>query len=166
MSRGYQMNGATYSFEEMLRENIGAKGGGFLSIQEGKITYLHNNPKFAKITVTGTQNQVYVSPKFVNQYNLRVGNLVEFKSKAYDKGPSVTKFTKVRGESISQLNTRKPSQKRKNNSKSKKKGILGRTISKIKDRYKGPQGFLRRLFLVAMGAGMFVAPRVRAMMDA
>jgi hypothetical protein len=25
MSRGCQMNGATYSFEEILRENIGAK---------------------------------------------------------------------------------------------------------------------------------------------
>jgi DNA polymerase III delta prime subunit len=137
------------------------RGGDFLNIQAGKITYLHNNPKFAKITVTGTQNQVYVSQKLVNKHSLRVGNSVEFKSKAYDKGPSVTEFTKVRGESVSQLNTHKPSQKRKNNSnkknkninnsKSNKKGILGRTISKIKKRYEGPQGFLRRLFLVAMG---------------
>ena len=137
------------------------RGGDFLSIQKGEVTYLHGDPKFAKITVTGTVNKVYVSPKLVNQYNLRVGNLVEFKSKAYDKGPSVTEFTNVRGESVSQLNTHKYSQKRKNNSnqkktntknsKSKKKGILGRTLSKIKKRYQGPQGFLRRLFLVAMG---------------
>ena len=137
------------------------RGGRFLSIQKGKITYLHGDPRFAKIIVTGTQNEVYVSPKLVNKHNIRLGNLVEFKSKAYDKGPSVTEFTKVRGESVSQLNTHKPSQKRKNNSnkknkninnsKSKKKGILGRTLTKIKNRYKGPQGFLRRLFLVAMG---------------
>ena len=132
------------------------RGGAFLSIEKGEVTYLHDEPKFAKITYVGIKGTVYVSPKLVNQYNLRVGDLVEFKSKAYEKGPSVTEFTNVRGKSVSKLNTNKNPQKRKNNSNhkkanTKKKGIISRTISKIKNRYKGPKGFLRRLFLVAMG---------------
>ena len=61
------------------------RGGGFLSIQKGKVTYIHGSPKFAKITVTGTQNKIYVSPKLVNKHNLRVGNVVEFKSKLTQK---------------------------------------------------------------------------------
>ena len=71
-----------------------------LNIQKGKVTYIHGSPKFAKITVTGTQNKIYVSPKLVNKHNLRVNNLVEFKSKTYDNGPSVTEFTKVRGTDV------------------------------------------------------------------
>ena len=76
------------------------RGGDFLSIQKGKVTYIHGSPKFAKITVTGTQNKIYVSPKLVDKHNLRVNNLVEFKSKTYDNGPAVTKFTKVRGTDV------------------------------------------------------------------
>ncbi len=132
------------------------RGGAFLSIEKGEVTYLHDEPKFAKITYVGIEGTVYVSPKLVNQYNLRVGDLVEFKSKVYEKGPRVTEFTNVRGKSVSKLNTNKNPQKRKNNSNhekanTKKKDIISRTISKIKNRYKGPKGFLRRLFLVAMG---------------
>jgi superfamily I DNA and/or RNA helicase len=137
------------------------RGGGVLSIQKGNITYIHGDPEFAKITVTGSENQAYVSPKLVTKHNLRVGDLVEFKSKTYDKGPSVTEFTKVRGNSVTPVNAQEKSRKRKNhsnknnggstNSKSSNKGKIARTISKIKNRYRGSQGFLRRLFLVAMG---------------
>ena len=87
------------------------RGGAFLSIEKGEVTYLHDEPKFAKITYVGIEGTVYVSPKLVNQYNLRVGDLVEFKSKAYEKGPSVTEFTNVRGKSVSKLNTNKNPQK-------------------------------------------------------
>ena len=97
------------------------RGGDFLSIQKGKVTYIHSGPRFAKITLTGTQNQVYVSEKLVKTHSLRVGNNVEFKSKTYEKGPSVTKFTKVRGaDVISRLQktqkSNKTSHKRKSDS--------------------------------------------------
>ena len=90
------------------------RGGDFLSIQKGKVTYLHGSPKFAKITVTGTQNKIYVSPKLVNKHNLRVGNIVEFKSKTYTKGPSVTIFTKVRGSDVISKPQRTQKSKNKN----------------------------------------------------
>ena len=139
---------------------LAQKGGDFLNIQKGKVTYIHSSPKFAKITVTGTQNKIYVSPKLVNKHNLRVNNLVEFKSKTYDNGPSVTEFTKVRGSNVvsttpktqkSNNETRSKSKRGKQKARSKKKGIIGSTLTKIKDRYSGQKGFLRRLFLVAMG---------------
>lgn len=136
------------------------KGGDFLSIQKGKVTYIHGGPKFAKVTVIGTQNNIYVSPKLVNIHNLKIGDNVEFKSKAYAKGPSVTEFTKVRGVGVisKPQRTQKPENRNRSNSnrvqqggRAKKKGKIGSTLRKIKNRYSGQQGFLRRLFLVAMG---------------
>ena len=118
---------------------LAQKGGDFLNIQKGKVTYIHSSPKFAKITVTGTQNKIYVSPKLVNKHNLRVNNLVEFKSKTYDNGPSVTEFTKVRGSNVvsttpktqkSKNETRSKSKRGKQKARSKKKGIIGSTLTK------------------------------------
>ena len=136
------------------------KGGDFLTVQKGKITYIHGSPRFAKVTVAGTHNKIYVSPKLVNEYNLKLGDTVEFKSKAYAKGPSVTEFTKVRGVGVNSKpqRTQKPENRNRSNSnmgqqggRAKKKGKIGSTLHKIKNRYSGQQGFLRRLFLVAMG---------------
>ena len=95
------------------------RGGDILNIQKGKVTYIHGSPKFAKITVTGTQNKIYVSPKLVNKHNLRVNNLVEFKSKTYDNGPSVTEFTKVRGTDV--VSTTPKTQKSNNENRSNPK---------------------------------------------
>ena len=122
-----------------------------MSIQKGKVTYIHNEPKFGKIAVTGTQNKVFVPPKLVNNHNLKLGDLVEFKSKAHEKGPSVTEFTKIRGSLISNSNKNQSnrSNPKKNNSRAKnekasKKGVLSRLL-------KGTTGNLRKLYLYAMG---------------
>ena len=135
------------------------RGSDFLSIQKGKVTYIHGSPKFAKITLTGTQNQVYVSEKLVKTHNLRVGNNVEFKSKTYEKGPSVTKFTKVRGADVISKPQRTQKSNNKNRSNSKqiaktrnrkntnnesKKGVFSRLL-------KGAGSNLRKLYLYAMG---------------
>ena len=117
-------------------------GGDFLSIQKGKVTYIHGGPKFAKVTVIGTQNNIYVSPKLVNIHNLKIGDNVEFKSKAYAKGPSVTEFTKVRGVGVisKPQRTQRPENRNRSNSnrgqqggRAKKKGKIGSTLVKIKN---------------------------------
>ena len=96
------------------------RAGDFLSIQKGKVTYIHSGPRFAKITLAGTQNQVYVSEKLVKTHNLRVGNNVEFKSKTYEKGPSVTEFTKVRGADVISKPQRTQKSNNENRSNSKR----------------------------------------------
>lgn len=126
----------------------------------GTVKSIHQNG-FGFISVEGSED-VFVHAGLVNKHQLKSGDSVEFIQSKSDKGFRVKTFTKVRGRFVSPKKTQKgQSQKRSrgskgsnkssNRSKSKKKGILGRTLSKIKKRYKGPQGFLRRLFLVAMG---------------
>jgi hypothetical protein len=142
--------------------------GDVLGIQKGNITYIHGDPEFAKITVTGSENQAYVSPKLVTKHNLRVGDLVEFKSKTYDKGPSVTEFTKIRGGKISNAsktskkksfvtaNQQKSQHSRKSPQKNPKKQSIAKKVgSKIKEKvsrlFTGQDGYMRKMYLFAMG---------------
>lgn len=148
------------------------RGGDKLSILKGEVTYIHSDPRFAKITVTGNQSKIFVPPRLVNKHNLRAGDTVEFRTKSSPKGPMVSEFSQVRGVDVNsnpkkmqkpndkkrsnktQLpNTRpqaisknesKKSKNRNRNEQNSKKGVFSQLLD-------GAGSNLRKLYLYAMG---------------
>ena len=134
---------------------LAQKGGGNLDKKEGKIGYVHNSPRWAKIEPSNTDEaKTFVPEHLVKKHNLILGNQVVFESEKRSKGPVVTKFLSVRGRPVQNQNRKKqakhPNQAANQKNKSKK-NLVSRALRSIKQRYSGKEGFLRRLFLVAMG---------------